>query len=421
MAGRWRVAAALTACLLLTGCPSPVEREPEPTTAPTAQALPALPTGASTGLPAYAGPPADGPPSLGPLVVLRAAVDLTPATPGVFARAESAVAAPDGGAYVVLTPADPDVPQQLATVGGAAAGYAITGVVPMPRVGDVWGLHVLPDGAVVVVGDLVEAGSYGAVVVDPSSGTARTTPIVAASDDRLSADGRSALSGSTLYVFVTVQTGSGQLERLAVVDLAQGRPPRVRDLGPDVARASRYPISRQFGGLVPRPGGGVTLAFDASPTDDAVLRIATLLRFDERLEPVGEPVRTTDLAEGGEIQAVAGGADGTVFLLVEVRDATWVLAVPDGGGAGPVLAQLEDRIYDYALAVEPAQVWGLLPSAVGVRAVDLATGEQPDPLRLECGPNLDVHTVLSAPGGAVLLGECDDPREDTQMLWIVGP
>ncbi|WP_344687447.1 hypothetical protein [Blastococcus jejuensis] len=427
MAGRWRVATAvaacwmLAACWLLTGCPSPADGEPEPTTAPTAQALPALPTGASTGLPAYNGPPPDAPPSLGPLLALRAAVDLTPATPGVFARAQWAVAAPDGGAHVVLTPADGDLPQQLVTVGGVSAGYSITGVVAMPRVVDVWGMHVLPDGAVVVVGDLEEGSSYGAVVVDPASGTARTTAVVPASDDRLSADGRSALSGSTLYLFLTVQTGSGQLERLAAVDLASDVAPTVRDLVSDVASASRFPISRQFGGLVPRPDGGVTLAFDASPTEDAVLRIPTLLRFDARLEPVGEPVRATDLAEGGEIQAISGGVDGTVFLLVEVRDATWLLAVPDGGGAGPVLAQLEDRIYDYALAVEPAQVWGLLPSPVGVRAVDLTTAEERGPLRLECGPNFDVRQVLTAPGGAVLLGECDDPREDTQMLWLLGP
>jgi hypothetical protein len=148
-----------------------------------------------------------------------------------------------------------------------------------------------------------------------------------------------------------------------------------------------------------------------------------LLTYDARLQPVGEPVRAADVAEGGEIQAVSGTADGTVFLLVEVRDATWVLAVPDGGGAGPVLAQLVDRLYDYAFVVEPAQVWGLLPSAEGVRAVDLTTGEVEGPLRLECGPNLDVRYVL--PGGdgagAVLMGECDSPREDTQMLWMVGP
>jgi hypothetical protein len=112
-----------------------------------------------------------------------------------------------------------------------------------------------------------------------------------------------------------------------------------------------------------------------------------------------------------------------VFLLVEVDDATWVLAVPDRGGAGPVLAQLADRIYDYALVVEPAQVWGLVPAEEGVRAVDLTTGEVAGPLELDCGPNLDVRHVQPADEGvgAVLLGECDDPREDTQMLWLVGP
>ncbi len=417
---------AVAACLVLAGCPFPADPPPEErTTAPPfpADALPGLPTGASTGLPAYDGPPADAPPSVGPLVALRAAVNLTPATPRVFARAQGSVAAPDGGAYVVLTPANVNLAQLLVTVGGPSAGYALTGSVPIPRVVDVWGMHVLPDGGVVVVGDLADGNSYGAVVVDAVTGTARTTTIVPASDDRLSADGRSALAGSTLYMFATVQTGSGQLERLAAVDLAADRVLAVRDLVGDVARASQFPISRQFGGLVPRPGGGVTLAFDASPTANAVDRIPTLLRYDARLTPVGEPVRATDLAEGGEIQAVSGAADGTVFLLVEVRDASWVLAIPDGGGAGPVLVQLEDRIYDFALVVEPAQVWSLVPAAEGVRAVDLTTGELRSPLALECGPNLDVSQF--GPGadgtGAVLLGECDEPREDTQMLWILGP
>jgi hypothetical protein len=422
----WRIVAGLAACLLLTGCPSLVDAPDDRASdspAPPTRALPALPTGASTGLPAYGGPPPGGPASLGPLVTLQAAVDLTPATPRVFARATAAVAAPGGGAYVLLTPADADLAQRVVTVGGPPTGFAIERSVELPRVVAVWGMHVLPTGEVVVVGDLADGSSYGAVVVDPVSGAARTMPVVPASDDRLSADGRSAIGGSTLYLFVTVQTGSGQLERLAAVDLASGGEPTVRNLADDVARASRFPISRQFGGLAPRPGGGVTLAFDASPTEDAVARIPTLLTYDAELEPVGEPVRATDVAEGGEIQAVTGAADGTVFLLVEVRDATWVLAVPDGGGAGPVLAQLADRIYDYALVVEPAQVWGLLPSADGVTAVDLTSGEVRPPLRFGCGPNLDVRQVLpGADGtGAVMLGECDTPREDTQMLWIVGP
>jgi hypothetical protein len=224
-------------------------------------------------------------------------------------------------------------------------------------------------------------------------------------------------------VFVTVETGAGPLERLAVADVAAERVLAVRDLREEVAAASRFPIGRQFGGLVPRPDGGVTMAFDASPTDVAQDRVPTLLSYDDRLEPVGAPVLAADVAEDGEIQAVSGTADGTVFLLVEVRDETWVLAVPDGGGAGPVLAQLVDRVYDYAFVVEPGQVWGLLPSAEGLRAVDLTTGAVEGPLRLDCGPNLDVRHVL--PGGdgagAVILSECDSPREDTQMLWLVGP
>ena len=72
-AGCWRGAVALTGCLVLTGCPAMVDDEPERTTptVSTAQALPGLPTGASTGLPAYAGPPSDAPGSLGPLLSLR--------------------------------------------------------------------------------------------------------------------------------------------------------------------------------------------------------------------------------------------------------------------------------------------------------------------------------------------------------------
>ena len=423
---RWLAALALGGCLVLTGCPGATDPAPEDrSTAPlsTAEAGPALPTGASTGLPAYDGPPDDAPPSAGPPLTLRAAVDLTPATPRVFARAQEAVGAPDGGAYVVLTPADVDLPQRLVTIGGPDEGYAITGSVPMPRVADVWGMHVLPDGDVAVVGDLAEVSGYGASIVDPASGAARTIAVVTASDGTMSADGRSALLGTRLYLFVTVETGAGQLERLAVADLGSDRVLAVRDLAAEVADASRFPISRQMGGLVARPGGGVTLAFDASPTEIAQARIPTLLSFDARLEPDGPPVRAADLAEGGEIQAVSGAADGTVFLLVEVVDATWALAIPDGGGAGPVLAQLTDRIYDYALAIEPAQVWGVLPSPVGVRAVDLTTGEVEGPLEFGCGPNLDIQQVL--PGGngtgAVLMGECDSPREDTQMLWLIGP
>jgi hypothetical protein len=194
-----------------------------------------------------------------------------------------------------------------------------------------------------------------------------------------------------------------------------------RDLADDVDAASQYPVGRQLAGLVARPTGGATLVFDASPTAVAEDRIPTLLTYDARLEPVGAPVRATGLAEEAETQSVAGAADGTVFLLVAVRDGAWILGIPDGGGAGPLLAQLEDRIYGYALAVEPAQVWAVLPASVGTVAVDLTTGELSGPVAFGCRPKLDVRNVYPAPQGALVIGECDTPREDTQMLWFLGP
>jgi hypothetical protein len=71
--------------------------------------------------------------------------------------------------------------------------------------------------------------------------------------------------------------------------------------------------------------------------------------------------------------------------------------------------------------VEPAQVWSLLPAEEGVRAIDLVSGEITSPVRFGCSPRLDVRALLPAPGGALIIGECDTPREDTQLLWIVGP
>jgi hypothetical protein len=132
-------------------------------------------------------------------------------------------------------------------------------------------------------------------------------------------------------------------------------------------------------------------------------------------------VRVTSLAEGAETQAVSASPDGTVFLLVEVDEGAWILAVPDGGGAGPLLAQLDDRIYTYAMVVEPAQVWALLPAAEGVRAIDLVTGNAAGPVPFGCAPRLDVRAIAPGTDGALVIGECDTPREDTQLLWIVGP
>jgi hypothetical protein len=38
-----------------------------------------------------------------------------------------------------------------------------------------------------------------------------------------------------------------------------------------------------------------------------------------------------------------------------------------------------------------------------------------------CTPKLDVRTLHPAAQGALMIGECDTPREDTQMLWFLGP
>jgi hypothetical protein len=422
MTGRRRLgAASLAGFLLLTpaGCTWGEVPDPVPTAAPSAgQALPGRPTDASTDLPAYAGPPADVPPSAGPLTRVRAAVDLTPATPGVFARLVAAVAAPDGGAHVLLSPADRDLPQSLVTV---TPDFAIAGTVPLPRLDDVWGLHVLAGGEVVVTGRL--ADGYGLAVADPVTGAVRTTVLAPTARRTDAESGRSAVSpdARTLYLFMTVQAGDGSTERMFAVDTATGQVLADRDLADDVDAASQYPVGRQLAGLVARPTGGATLVFDASPTEVAEDRIPTLLTYDARLEPVGAPVRATGLAEEAETQSVAGAADGTVFLLVAVRDGAWILGIPDGGGAGPLLAQLEDRIYGYALAVEPAQVWAVLPASVGTVAVDLTTGELSGPVAFGCRPKLDVRNVYPAPQGALVIGECDTPREDTQMLWFLGP
>jgi len=422
-----RVGAALVLGAAVAGCTTGRERAPEPTPSPLTShsALPGRPTDASTGLPGYTGPPPDAPPSAGPLTALRATVDLTPATEGAFWRADAAVAAPDGGAYVVLSSEQqPDRPQRLATVAVTGDGFAVAGAVGVPRVDDVVGTHLLADGTVAVVGRL-PSSALGVEVVDPRGGAVRAVPVVPLPRGTTSADARSALApdGRTLYLATTVTDGAGTVDRLAAVDVTGGRVVASRGLVDDVSLASTYPIGRQLAGLVPRPAGGVTVVFDASPTDVAVRRIPTLLRYDAALAPDGDPVRVTDLAEGAETQAVAAGADGTVFLVVNVRGGAWVLAVPDGGGAGPVLVQLEDRVFDYALTVEPAQEWALLPAPEGIRAVDLRTGDIRAPLPLGCASGPDVRRIVPAWGGtgALVVGQCDVGSRWVEMLWVAGP
>jgi hypothetical protein len=95
--------------------------------------------------------------------------------------------------------------------------------------------------------------------------------------------------------------------------------------------------------------------------------------------------------------------------------------VPDGGGAGPVLAQVDDRVFDYALSVEPAQRWALVPAARGARAVDLTTGEVRGPFDVGCGPGTDVAGIEPAQDGALLVGQCDTDGAAAPVLWLAGP
>jgi hypothetical protein len=312
------------------------------------------------------------------------------------------------------------------TVGPVGGSFAIIRSVPVPPLDAVVGVHLLADGTVAITGRLQPGGDprggYGLAVVDPVTGAARTTTVVPYGKGAASAFGRSALGpdGRTLYLFVSVTTSSATRERLLAVDATTGEVLLERDLAADVAAASRAPAGHEAAGLMARPDGGATLVFDALPDRSRPERIPTLLTFDAQLEPVGGPVEITTLAEGAETQAVAAGTDGTVFLVVEVTEGAWILAVPDGGGAGPVLVQLDDHLYDYSMAVEAGQVWAVLPAFEGVRAVDLTTGEIRGPLDVGC-PGQDVRAVFPGTGGAVLIGECNSPRTRTQMLWLVGP
>jgi hypothetical protein len=235
--------------------------------------------------------------------------------------------------------------------------------------------------------------------------------------------GLSALSANrrTLYLFVSDYLKDGIHERLLAVDVGSGKLLAERDLADDVGEVSIYPVRSDAVVLVARPGGGVTLAFDASPRENGEGPIPTLLTYDERLVPVGEPVSVTGLEEAADTQAATVSSDGTIFLLVRVPAATWVLAVPDAGGAGPVLVQLTDIAHNFALFVEPAQIWALLPAFEGTQAVDLTTGDVPEPLNLGCAAEVGRIFPATNGSGALVLGTCHPPRVGTPMLWFVGP
>jgi hypothetical protein len=428
--GRRLALGVLAAVVLttLTGCPSSPSPSPSAEGPGGPSPADAAPAGPGTDDPADPGPPAGAPDSTGPLRTVEGTVELTSAAPGIFSRVEQAVATPDGAVHVTLTPVDSSGPPRLGTVRRTAGGFGVTGSLELTGVDDVWGLHLLADGDVVVTGSLRSAAGarsgYGLAVVDPATGSVRTTVVEPYAGKVRFAFGRSALAadGRTLYLYLSTLTGAGDRERLVAVDTSGGTVTADRDLAADVSAVSESPAGHELAGMVPQADGGVTLVVDATPDVTRADRIPTLLRFDGELQPAGDPVQVTSQSEQGRTRAVAAGSDGTTFLVVQVgHGSSWVMAVPPGSAVGPVLAEITDP-YGYALVVEPAEVWGLLPAPDGARPVDLSNGDLREPVDVGC-PGQDVRDLF--PGargrGAVLIGECNAPRSRTQMLWILGP
>ena len=87
-----------------------------------------------------------------------------------------------------------------------------------------------------------------------------------------------------------------------------------------------------------------------------------------------------------------------------------------------VTGRVEETGGRYALAVEPAQEWALLPALGGVRAVDLRTGEQPAPLDLGCAGGLHVRGIVDGAflrrmhDGALLVNVSRGPIVRTDAL-----
>ena len=386
------------------------------------------------------------PPSAGPLTTLRDRFPLTAF--GGEVHAAATVAAPGGGAHVALTSSS-DSPAELVTLGQASGASGALDVTSRVDLGESWidDLHALPDGSVVVVGNPramppAPAGGdeegYRFSVVDPVTGTARTTvlePYDAWSDSAWSVSALSA-DGATLYLLVTSYREAGAHQALVAYDVATGDELGRRDAAPDLAEVSPHLLDPLVVGMLPRPDGGVTVVVNgeigAECYDHAQPAVLT---FDADLRPAGRPVVLAEPVDGWRAGAVAPGPDGAVLVTLGTRDGRRrVVAVPDGGGAGSIVAQFVDEYYEsgwFGLSVEPAGRWALVPTLAGVRAVDLVAGRAGRELRLDCLDDYEgsfgtdeiagLHTLLplARGDGALLVGRC--PGVDSDTVWRVGP
>ena len=391
MTGQRRLATSLVVALVaLTGCTSTAPAPPRAAATTTSRPAPAAV----------------------PQPSIRAAVDLSPAVAGP-ATVAGAASSRDGGAYVVLQP--DDGPLVVATVDAAGALVRWTAA---PALAQVFGVHLLPDGEVLVTGQLPRPSrDYGFVAVDPVGGAARI--VVAARYERGTAFsfGRSTLSadGARLYLFVATAVAERRLDLLVAVDPLTGSFLAGRDLFEEVRQISGLPVETHSAGLLPRPGGGVTLAFDVWEDGGDSVPDPGLLTYDADLQPVATPTRVRVPGPAADPQAAAIGADGAIHLLVQPVDGDLLVTVR--GGIAVEVVDLGGHAYDDALAIDPAGQWAVLPSASGARAVDLRTGGIG---RVDVGC-ASVEPVLGVEAGAgptraLLFGRC----AEAPMLWLLG-
>lgn len=338
-----------------------------------------------------------------PPAVLAGSVDLSAAVGSVPSSATAAVAEPDGGADVVVTPDDPALPPRLVTLDSALDPVA---AVTLPQLRHLWGLQRLPGGGVLLAGDV--GTGLGFAVVDPRTGAQRD--VVVRPPGAAAMAGSSLLSpdGGTVYLLLG--------EELLAVDVASGAVVADRDLSDDVGAVSGSALPAYATWLVPTLGG-VGLVFDAWP-DESSAAVPALLAFGPDLTPVPSAGVLGGLS--GSVAAVVTAADGTLFLTVSRADGAHLLALPTGEEEPTSLVRLESSVLGYALAVDPWQGWAMTPAPGGVQAVNLVTGGS---RRVDVGCSLDGTVRALAPGRrpttVLAAGRCDAPAVGRPMLWTV--
>ncbi|SFT67260.1 hypothetical protein SAMN05660657_02321 [Geodermatophilus amargosae] len=349
-------------------------------------------------------------------------------------EARDVAATPDGGFVVLLTSEDPlehsSVLLELVPGdgGGLTAGTATEGG-PIAVADDV---HVAPDGTVVSTGVvLIQPGDprrredpYGQDVVlavlEPGADEPEVVP-VGADPELDTPDTFSAVlspDGETLHGVLQWSVDGRFISRLAQVDVATGEIEASAPLGADdPGQAVEVQIAlHPDGGLVAL----VTVDRDAAGGGEEVL----VVRYDEDLQPVGEPVNVLerDLGIGFAVAVLPDGA-----VLASVLDGGWetgsarLVTVRDGAvQASTVLAGTA-----HGLVPEPAGSHVYLSHSwpgggAGVATVDLATGAVVADVPL-CEFGSATPPALSADGRTLAAGAaCLEVDDYADLVVLVG-